>query len=530
MPQLGDLIFQLMGKPDPRQELLAAVGGGGTPATPQAAGDTSSAAAGGPGTAGPGAPPQQPQVYQSPPQLVDLYAQLIDRSERNMSINRGIGLIGASLAQEQNRPAILRAFMGDSGPDPTTLLSNVMSLQKNAIATQSRATQLAALPEIAAKYGLDINTAKYLYDTGKLDEVIAEASKPDNQLIQDPKTGQYHVVDKKTGALGPGIGNEKDREIEIVDDPNTGEKFTVYKDTKERVGGKPLVAGQRKTEYIENPVTGAKQLVYSDTKEPVPNGNNLPGAGNTTDQQNYNAAMRGLPAEQQIPFDQWLKEQNKSKATTINTGPTGINYGDPPKDMAWKRDKDGNVLVDEEGAPMAVPVKGGPMDIKNQEAAKAEADAADQKATQGSIVVQNIDDAIKTINTHKNDFIGATGWGSFLAGIPGTDALEAQSAIDTVKANVGFDKLQAMRAASKTGAALGPVSDFENKLLQATAGNLDLRQKPERVLRNLKIIRALYDAVVNRGVKDQAEADRIMTEAAGADMSDEDLLKKYGKK
>lgn len=526
MPQLGDLIFQLMGKPDPRQELLAAVGGGGTLATPPAAGDTSAAAAGGGGTAA----PQQPAVYQSPPQLVDLYAQLIDRSERNANINRGVGLIGASLAQEANRPAILRAFAGDSGPDPTTLLNNVMSLQKNAIATQSRATQLAALPEIAAKYGLDLQTAKYLYDTGKLDEVISEAEKPDNQLIQDPKTGQYHIVDKKTGALSAGIGNAKDREIEIVDDPNTGEKFSVYKDTKERVGGKPIVEGQRKTEYVENPVTGGKQLVYSDTKEPVPDGNNLPGAGNTTDQQNYNAAMRGLPAEQRIPFNDWLTQQKKAGATQVNVGPTGINYGDPPKDMAWKRDKDGKVVTDEEGAPMAVPVKGGPMDVKNKEAAAKEAAQAADKATQGSIVVRAIDDATKTIADHKDDFIGATGWGSFLAGIPGTDALEAQSAIDTVRANVGFDKLQAMRAASQTGAALGPVSDFENKLLQATAGNLDLKQKPERVLRNLKIIRALYDRVINYGIKDQAEADKIMTDAAGEDLSDDDLLKKYGKK
>lgn len=525
MPQLGDLIFQLMGKPDPRQALLAAVGGGSTQPTPAATGDTPSAPASGGGTAA----PQQPQVYQSPPQLIDLYAQLVDRSERNANINRGIGLIGASLAQERNRPGIMAMFSGDNGPDPTNLISNVMALQKNTIATQNRAAQLASLPEIAAKYGLDINTARYLYDTGKLDEVISEAEKPDNQLIQDPQTGQYHIVNKKNGALGPGIGNAKPREMEIVEGQN-GEKFAVYKDTKERVGGQPIVEGQRKTEYVENPVTGAKQLVYSDTKEPVPNGNNLPGAGNTVDQQNYNAAMRGLPAEQQIPFDQWLKEQAKLKATTINTGPTGIDYGDPPKDMAWKRDKDGKVVTDENGAPMAVPVSGGPMDVKNKENAKKEADQADQDAMKNSIVVQNIDDAVKVINDHKDDFIGATGWGSFLAGIPGTDALAAQSAIDTVRANVGFDKLQAMRAASQTGAALGPVSDFENKLLQATAGNLDLKQSPERVIRNLKIIRALYAAVVNHGIKDQAEADRIATEAAGPDLSDADLLKKYGKK
>jgi len=67
--------------------------------------------------------------------------------------------------------------------------------------------------------------------------------------------------------------------------------------------------------------------------------------------------------------------------------------------------------------------------------------------------------------------------------------------LDTIKANVGFDKLQNMRDNSKTGGALGQVSELENKLLQAVNGALDPAQR-DQLEQNLSNIKVLYIEVL----------------------------------
>lgn len=295
--QIGDLIFQLMGKQDPRDAIVAAMAGGGTQGAPAGVGDTPAAG----GTGGPGGAPvpdQTPEVYKSPPDLVSLYSDLLKRQDIDAGINRGVGLIGASLAQEQNRSGILDAFGVGSGgnmggtQDAGGLVNNLLSLRAGQTAAATKAAMRASVPAIAKQLGIDDETAMFLFDSGKLDSVVQEAQKPDNQIITDAATGQSHIVNKKTGEIGPALGGEKPHELAIETDQNTGEKFTVDKVTGERVG-KSLTPGVRKTEYVENPASGTKTLVYSDTKEPVPDAPAMQGGGNTELQKNWNAAMRG---------------------------------------------------------------------------------------------------------------------------------------------------------------------------------------------------------------------------------------------
>lgn len=51
--------------------------------------------------------------------------------------------------------------------------------------------------------------------------------------------------------------------------------------------------------------------------------------------------------------------------------------------------------------------------------------------------------------------------------------------LETLKANIAFGELTAMREASKTGGALGQVSDREASLLQAALGALNMSQSPK---------------------------------------------------
>src|SRR5690242_11146231 len=196
---IGDLFFALAGKPDPRQQLMQALAGGaaaadtsGTPApavsTPQAAGMDA-------GMAAPAAPaaatPSTPEAYKSPPDLSKLYMDLLKREDANRQIDRGIGLIGAAFAHPEHKASILSAMgvgSGGSGSGERSggdLLSSVVSLEKLQNGLMAQAQMRAALPSIAKRYNMDIDTVKYLFNSGKLDDVINELQKPNKQIVKD---------------------------------------------------------------------------------------------------------------------------------------------------------------------------------------------------------------------------------------------------------------------------------------------------------------------------------------------------------
>jgi hypothetical protein len=91
-----------------------------------------------------------------------------------------------------------------------------------------------------------------------------------------------------------------------------------------------------------------------------------------------------------------------------------------------------------------------------------------------------------------------TGFGAAIfQNIPATQAFDVRSLVDTIKANAAFDKLQAMRAASPTGGALGAVSDNEGRLLAAAIGNLEQAQSAAQFIDNLKRVKNIYLDIVN---------------------------------
>lgn len=81
------------------------------------------------------------------------------------------------------------------------------------------------------------------------------------------------------------------------------------------------------------------------------------------------------------------------------------------------------------------------------------------------------------------------GVGSLLSGVPETDARNFSTELDTLKANIAFNELAQMREASKTGGALGAVSEREMALLQSTLGGLDAGQSPENLKAQLKKVK-----------------------------------------
>ncbi len=76
--------------------------------------------------------------------------------------------------------------------------------------------------------------------------------------------------------------------------------------------------------------------------------------------------------------------------------------------------------------------------------------------------------------------------------IPGTDAYTLKERINTIKANLGFDRLQQMRDASPTGGALGQVAVQELQALQSSVASLDVGLPKKELDKNLGKIQTHY--------------------------------------
>lgn len=103
--------------------------------------------------------------------------------------------------------------------------------------------------------------------------------------------------------------------------------------------------------------------------------------------------------------------------------------------------------------------------------------------------------------------------GKIFKSVPGTDAYNLDKTVDTIKANIGFDRLQEMRRASPTGGALGQVAVKELDMLQATIASLDTGQDAKTLRKNIQQVRTHY----NNWLDAMAQHGRSMSAAPGVD-------------
>ena len=97
--------------------------------------------------------------------------------------------------------------------------------------------------------------------------------------------------------------------------------------------------------------------------------------------------------------------------------------------------------------------------------------------------LQSIDELMSQVNPY------TVGFGTLIKGVPTTAARSFAAQLETLKASIAFGELTAMREASKTGGALGQVSDKEGQLLQNALGALDQGQSVEQFKAQLKKIK-----------------------------------------
>lgn len=124
-------------------------------------------------------------------------------------------------------------------------------------------------------------------------------------------------------------------------------------------------------------------------------------------------------------------------------------------------------------------------DLKNYEKAETEKAKVNAATASADRIINTVDEAIPLVGITTAGVAGALN-------IPGTDGRNLEEALKTIKANLGFDRLQQMRDASKTGGALGQVAVKELEALQASIASLDRGQSPDVLKRNLEDVKFYY--------------------------------------
>ena len=141
------------------------------------------------------------------------------------------------------------------------------------------------------------------------------------------------------------------------------------------------------------------------------------------------------------------------------------------------------------------PIPGSKAAREAQEEVERQEQQKETKATKARIVLDEIGRVERLMD---EALIPATGFiGGMARGFAGTAAGDIDRILNTIRANVGFSQLQQMRQESKTGGALGAVSERENQLLQSVLGSLDQSLSEDEFRYNLKRLEDTFLDIVH---------------------------------
>lgn len=219
----------------------------------------------------------------------------------------------------------------------------------------------------------------------------------------------------------------------------------------------------------------------------------------------------------------------KSNAPSVNVD-LGKN-----QDYQVGKIPDGYALIrNAQGQPEYVKIAGSPQLQEEKEGA-----LLNQRKIEDSFATfNNMNDVI---NETKGQIGGASAGfgGQVLSGIGGTGAADLESNLATIQADAAFSELQKMRDNSKTGGALGQVSERELTLLASAKAALQQKQSPEQLRRNIeryqKVRQGAMDRVAEaykadygqypRGYKPTEQSQNQQSKTALSNMSDDDLMR-----
>jgi len=269
------------------------------------------------------------------------------------------------------------------------------------------------------------------------------------------------------------------------------------------------------------------------------------------DEVNRQRKAEGKP---EMSLEQFLKTYGKS-GVSVNVGDQGQKFPNPPPGQDYRRTSEGTVAVDAvTGEPTLYDLPGGEAKIlreKHQaELVKTTAETKalerkDVKATEGDLEkararYSNVSSVFAAADNVER-IMGNAPWYAPAAGFMssqftaagGTPATNLRAQLETIKGVMSISQLQSMRDASPTGAALGPVSDYENKMLAGTVASVNPDQSPELVLAGIRRIKAGMIVIAENDFLKQAGGDKAKAQELYSNAIDREIAnfeKKAGSK
>ena len=388
-------------------------------------------------------------------------AELMSEYARGTITQAGIAELAMSAGSEANARG-LWAASDQMGADRR----NAMIGQSSQLSVAMALNPAVAMQMLEQRQSAEPNNPTW----GKLKAMLSQ----DNMLA-----AKYLA----TGMLG--MGQEGQKAFEQVAEKAgfaTKESFRVL--TPDQVKAEGLPTGNT---YQRNTATGKTELL-------------------TTAGKSFEVVSRAEAEKLGLQEGAYKREIGTGEISAI--GPGGMNImfkteGAIPEGYRAIRDAQGNLMSYE-------PVSGSPAAAKAQAEAAAKQARAEGKTQHAGIVSQDIQRLVAALDSEES-LSGAARLDprNYVTGIPGKAAeklpgsarIAAQGFVDSIKASIGFDRLDQMRQESSTGGALGNITEQELRFLQATLGSIDLDSKPEVLRQNLRRLQTIYENIMRKAAE-----------------------------
>jgi hypothetical protein len=217
-------------------------------------------------------PEQVSDAYKSPPDLSQMYLDMMNKTMRAQQFDKGATLIAAGLAQDQNKGNLIdMASQQGSATGQSGMFSTIYELQTKAAEAAQKQALRARLPSIAKAHGLSIEDVEVMFEGGQLEEFLKEAANPETQVVER-SDGSRVLIDSNTGQVIREVGGAKTRKKTYQKIGN--KDVLVYEDTGEPVDPNAALPTEVKTppklKFEEEPSTGRKLAYDENTGQRLP--------------------------------------------------------------------------------------------------------------------------------------------------------------------------------------------------------------------------------------------------------------------
>ncbi|WP_049423344.1 D-Ala-D-Ala carboxypeptidase family metallohydrolase [Stenotrophomonas maltophilia] len=334
----------------------------------------------------------------------------------------------------------------------------------------------------------------------------------------NPRTGSREVYDESTGEFVPlggtagmGAAPQAPTGPQPVATPADGNHFAAFSQLATEFPAVTMTSGVRSAE--RNAQVGgqpnSQHLTGTAADYTVPN-NLKPAFLSRARQLGYHAIDEGDHIHLQLP---------RGASNSINPA---LAVGRSPEDQA-ARTAQATTNVENANFPNKLNQERQLQDVKTQGAitqaagtAAAEAQAKDaaqrpkriqqyrQALTAAGNVETSLDKALGLLSPYSTGFVGARS-----RAVEGSPSYNLAAELETIKANLGFDRLQQMRDSSPTGGALGAIAVQELVALQSTIANLDPNQSESQIRANIERVKTHYKkwrSTVEQSLADEERA------------------------